>query len=46
MSSYRENMKFEYSIDPIQRLVNFRVVGRSGIGPEKRRFVFGGIVRN
>ena len=38
MDSYRKNMKFEYNIDPVQRLVNFSAIGRSGIGPEKRRF--------
>ena len=46
LSSYREIMKFEYSIDPIRRLVKFRVVGRSGISPEKRHFAFDRIVRN
>ena len=46
LSSYREIMKFEYSIDPIRRLVKFRVVGRSVIGPKKRHFVFDKVVRN
>ena len=46
MSSHRENMKFEYNIDPVRRLVKFRVVGRSGIGPEKRRFALDRIVKN
>ena len=46
LSSYREIMKFEYSIDPVRGFVKFGVVSRSGIGPEKRRFVFDEIVRN
>ena len=46
LSSYREIMKFEYSIDLVRRLVKFGLVGRSGIGPEKRRFVSDEIVRN
>ena len=31
-------MKFEYNIDLFRRFENFSAVGRSGIGPEKRRF--------
>ena len=46
MSLYRENMKFEYNIVPIQKLVKFNEVGRSGIGPEKCHFVFDRIFRN
>ena len=39
-------MKFEYNIDPVRRLVIFSAVGRSGIGPEKRRFAEYEIFRN
>ena len=46
LDSYRKNMKFEYNIDPVRRLVNFSPVGRSGIGPEKCRFAECGIFRN
>ena len=46
MDSYRKNMKFEYNIDPVRRLVNFSAVGRSGIDPEKRRFAKFRIFRN
>ena len=46
LDSYRKNMKFEYNIDPVRRLVNFSAVGRSGIGPEKRRFAECGIFKN
>ena len=46
MDSYRKNIKFEYNIDPVRKLVNFSAVGRSGIGPEKRRFAGSRIFRN
>ena len=46
MDSYRKNMKFEYNIDPVRRLVIFSTVGRSGIGPEKCRFAEFRIFRN
>ena len=46
MNLYRKKMKFEYNIDPVWGLVKFSEVGRSGIGPEKCRFVFDQIARN
>ena len=45
MSSYHENMKFEYNIDPVRRIVKVRVVGYLGRGLKKGRFVFDRIVR-
>ena len=46
MSSYRENMKFEYNIDLIRRIVKFSEVGRSGKGPKKCHFALNGISKN
>ena len=46
MSLYLENMKFEYNIDPVRRIVKFSEVGHSGNGPEKCRFALDRIFRN
>ena len=46
LSSYRENMKFEYKFDPFRRSAVFSIFGRSGFSPKKYRFACNLVFRN